>query len=294
MFGHPEVYILILPAFGIFSEVFQVFSQRKIYGYAFVAASTVAIGLLSFGVWAHHMFAAGLSLGFNNFFSAASLLIGVPTGVKVFSWIMTMYGGSVRFTTSMLFAIAFLIEFTIGGLSGIAFSLVSMDQQLTDTYFVVAHLHYVFVGGSLFGMFAALFYWFPKISGRYLNEKSGKWFFWIFVTGFNLTFFLQHFLGIMGMARRVYTYRPIRGYVLLNFLSTSGAFLMGLASLILLLNIFQSLRKGDRAGADPWNGFTLEWYTGSPPQEKNFGKIPIVKSRRPLWDIKNPDNPDKD
>lgn len=294
LFGHPEVYILILPAFGIYSEVIQVFSQKKIFGYAFVAASTVAIGLLSFGVWVHHMFAAGLSNTFNNFFSAASMLIGVPTGIKIFSWICTMYGGSIRFTTSMLFAIAFLLEFTIGGLSGIAFSLVPIDQQLTDSYFVVAHLHYVFVGGSLFGMFSGIFYWFPKISGKMLNEKLGKWFFWIFVAGFNLTFFVQHFLGIMGMARRVYTYRAIKGYTILNFISTSGAFLMGLASLILLYNLYISLKKGKVAPVDPWNGFTLEWYATSPPHEKNFDQLPVVGSRRPLWDLKNPDNPDKD
>lgn len=294
MFGHPEVYILILPAFGIFSEVFQVFSQKKIFGYVFVAASTVAIGLLSFGVWIHHMFAAGLGNTVNSFFAASSMLIGVPTGVKIFNWIGTMYGGRIRLSTAMLFAIAFLIEFTIGGLSGIGFSIVPIDWQLTDTYFVVAHLHYVFVGGSLFSVFSALFYWFPKITGRLLNEKLGKLFFWLFILGFNLTFFLQHFLGLMGMPRRVYTYQAIPYYTLLNVLSSAGAYLMGAAVLILLYNIYKTLQKQIMDVKDPWNGFTLEWYAASPPAEKNFDDVPVVGSRRPFWDIKNPHNRDYD
>lgn len=294
MFGHPEVYILILPAFGIYSEVFQVFSQKKIFGYVFVAASTVAIGLLSFGVWVHHMFATGLGNTVNSFFAASSMLIGVPTGIKIFNWIGTMYGGRIRLTTSMLFAVAFLVEFTIGGLSGIAFSIVPIDWQLTDSYFVVAHLHYVFVGGSLFSVFAALFYWFPKITGRQLNEKLGKWFFWLFVLGFNLTFFLQHFLGLFGMSRRMYTYQEIPWYTVLNLLSTAGAFLMGGAVLLLLYNGYKTLKAEPMTDKDPWNGFTLEWYADSPPAEKNFGDVPVVSSRRPFWDIKNPHNRDYD
>lgn len=294
MFGHPEVYILILPAFGIYSEVFQVFSQKKIFGYAFVAASTVAIGLLSFGVWVHHMFAAGLGNTVNSFFSAASMLIGIPTGVKIFNWIGTMYGGKIRLTTSMLFAVAFLIEFTIGGLSGIGFSIVPIDQQLTDSYFVVAHLHYVFIGGSLFSVFSALFYWFPKITGRMLNEKLGKGFFWLFAIGFNLTFFLQHFLGLMGMPRRVYTYQQIPWYTILNFLSSAGAYLMAAAVLLLLYNIYKTLKNPSMENKDPWNAFTLEWYASSPPDEKNFVDVPVVNSRRPFWDIKNPLNRDYD
>ena len=294
MFGHPEVYILILPAFGIYSEVFQVFSQKKIFGYVFVAASTVAIGLLSFGVWVHHMFAAGLGNTVNSFFAAASMLIGVPTGVKIFNWIGTMYGGKIRLTTSMLFAIAFLIEFTIGGLSGIQFSIVPLDWQLTDTYFVVAHMHYVIVGGTIFSVFAALFYWFPKITGKELNERSGKWFFWLFVVGFNLTFFLQHFLGLMGMPRRVYTYQDIPYYTLLNFLSTAGAYLMGAATVVLLYNIYKTLKSEAMENKDPWNAFTLEWYADSPPREKNFVDVPVVSSRRPFYDLKNPQNRDYD
>jgi len=294
MFGHPEVYILILPAFGIYSEVFQVFSQKKIFGYVFVAASTVAIALLSFGVWAHHMFAAGLGNTVNSFFAASSMLIGIPTGIKIFNWIGTMYGGNIRLTTSMLFAVAFLIEFTIGGLSGIAFSIVPIDWQVTDSYFVVAHLHYVFVGGSLFGLFAGLFYWFPKISGRVLDEKLGRWFFWLFVIGFNLTFFLQHFLGMMGMARRVYTYADIPYYTLLNFLSSAGAYLMAAAVVVLLYNVYTTLKKPVMNNKDPWNAFTLEWYADSPPKEKNFVNVPVVGSRRAFYDIKHPENPDCD
>ncbi|GAA0553134.1 cytochrome c oxidase subunit I [Chitinophaga japonensis] len=294
MFGHPEVYILILPAFGVYSEVFQVFSGKRIFGYAFVAGSTVAIALLSFGVWVHHMFATGLGNTVNSFFAASSMLIGIPTGVKIFNWLGTMYGGHLRFTVPMLFAVAFLIEFTIGGLSGIAFSIVPIDWQLTDSYFVVAHLHYVFIGGSLFGMFAALFYWFPKMSGRMLDERLGRWFFWLFVIGFNLTFFIQHFLGLMGMPRRVYTYPDIPYYTLLNFLASAGAFLMALAVMLLLYNLYRSIRKGPPAPADPWDAFTLEWYTASPPPEKNFDRLPPVNSRRPLWDLKHPENPDKD
>lgn len=294
LFGHPEVYILILPAFGIYSEVFQVFSQQKIFGYVFVAASTVAIGLLSFGVWVHHMFATGLGNTVNGFFAASSMLIGIPTGIKIFNWIGTMYGGRIRFTTSMLFAIAFLIEFTIGGLSGIGFSIVPFDWQLTDSYFVVAHLHYVFVGGSLFALFSALFYWFPKMSGRQLNEKLGKWFFWLFVIGFNLTFFLQHFLGMMGMPRRVYTYQEIPYYTLLNLLSTAGAYLMGASIVLLLYNMNKTLKSAPIENKDPWNGFTLEWYAASPPGERNFTDVPVVSSRRPFWDLKNPHNRDYD
>lgn len=292
LFGHPEVYILILPAFGIFSEVFQVFSGKRIFGYGFVAASTVAIALLAFGVWMHHMFAVGSGLVVNGFFSASSMLIGIPTGVKIFNWLATMYGGTIRFTVSMMFAIAFLIEFTIGGLTGIAFSIVPIDWQLTDTYYVVAHLHFVFMGGSLFGVFSGLFYWFPKITGRMLNEKMGKWFFWLFVIGFNATFFIQHVLGILGMPRRVYTYPDLPWYGLFNFISTCGAFLMGIATLLLLYILYNGRKKGAIAGNDPWDGFTLEWLTVSPPPLKNFDSLPTVNGRRPLWDIKHSDNPD--
>src|SRR5699024_9700075 len=211
-FGHPEVYITILPAFGIMSEVIPVFSRKPIFGYAFVAASTVAMALLSFGVWAHHMFATGMGNTVNSFFGAASMLIGIPTGIKVINWVGTMWGGSIRLTTAMLFCIAFLVDFTIGGLTGIAFAIVPIDWMVTDSCFVVAHIHYVFLGGSIFGVFAGIYYWFPKMSGRLLSEKWGKLMFWLFVIGFNLTFFVQHFLGLMGMPRRVFTYPDLPGF----------------------------------------------------------------------------------
>ncbi len=287
IFGHPEVYILILPSFGILSEVFQVFSRKPIFGYPFIASSSVAIALLAFGVWAHHMFAVGLGNNVNAFFSASSMLIGIPTGIKVFNWLATMYGGKIRFTVSMLFAIAFLIEFTIGGLSGIAFSIVPIDWQLTDTYYVVAHIHYVFIGGTIFGLLAGLFYWFPKMTGKMLEEPLGKWFFWLFVIGFNLTFLVQHALGVMGMPRRVYTYPALRGYGVLNFISTGGAFLMGASVLLLVCIIRRSLANGETAGADPWDGYTLEWATDSaPPSLKNFYELPVVRGRRPYWETK--------
>jgi cytochrome c oxidase subunit I len=286
IFGHPEVYIVILPPFGILSEVFPVFSRKPIFGYAFVAASSVAIALLAFGVWAHHMFAVGLGNTVDAFFSASSMLIGIPTGVKVFNWIATMYGGKIKFTVSMMFAIAFLIEFTIGGLSGIAFSIVPIDWQLTDTYYVVAHLHYVFIGGTIFGILAGLFYWFPKMTGKMLDEKMGKWFFWLFVIGFNGTFLVQHILGIKGMPRRVFTYPDLPWYGVLNFISTIGAFIMGASVLLLVYTVYKSIKSGKAAGNDPWNGFTLEWLTTSPPPLKNFDEVPEVKSRWPLWDMK--------
>jgi cytochrome c oxidase subunit 1/cytochrome c oxidase subunit I+III len=292
IFGHPEVYIVVLPPFGILSEVFPVFSRKPIFGYAFVAASSVAIALLAFGVWAHHMFAVGLGNTVDSFFSAASMLIGIPTGVKVFNWLATMYGGKIRFTTSMLFAIAFLIEFTIGGLTGIAFSIVPIDWQLTDTYYVVAHLHYVFIGGTFFGLFAGLFYWFPKMTGKLLDEKLGKWFFWLFTIGFNATFLVQHLLGILGMPRRVFTYPDLPWYGTLNLISSFGALLMGVSILVLIYMIYKSLKSGKDAGKDPWDGFTLEWLTTSPPQLKNFDDVPVVNGPRPLWDMKNPGNRD--
>ena len=286
IFGHPEVYIVILPPFGIISEVIPTFSRKPIFGAAFVAASSVAIALLAFGVWAHHMFAVGMGNTADAFFSAASMLIGIPTGVKVFAWIATMYGGKIKFTVSMMFAVAFLIEFTIGGLSGIAFAIVPIDWQLTDTYFVVAHLHYVFIGGTIFGVLAGLFYWFPKMTGKFLDEKMGKWFFWLFVIGFNGTFLVQHALGMLGMPRRVFTYPDLPWYGTLNMISTISAFIMGLSVLFLGYIIVKSRKSGKKAGDDPWDGSTLEWTTSSPPSLKNFDEVPVVNSRYPLWDLK--------
>jgi len=293
-FGHPEVYILALPAFGIISEVIPVFSRKPIFGYKFIAASTVAIALLAFGVWIHHMFAAGMSNTVNGFFAASSMLIGIPTGIKVINWIGTMYKGSIRMTVSMMFAMAFLIDFTIGGLSGASFAIVPIDWQLTDTYYVVAHIHYVFLGGTAFGIFAGIFYWFPKISGRHLSEKLGKWHLWLFVLGFNMTFLLQHVLGIIGMPRRVYTYPADLSYwEILNLVSSLGAIFMFAGIAVFLWNIYVTLKKPRQAEDNPWEAWTLEWATTSPPQLQNFTSLPPVHSRRPLWDLKHPDNPDK-
>jgi cytochrome c oxidase subunit 1/cytochrome c oxidase subunit I+III len=291
-FGHPEVYILALPAFGIISEVIPVFSRKPIFGYEFVAASSVAIMLLSFGVWAHHMFAVGLGNTFNAFFAATSMLIAVPTGVKVFNWTATMWGGSLQLRTAMLFAMAFLIDFTIGGLSGVLFAIVPVDLRLTDTYFVVAHIHYVFLGGSLTAGLAGAYYWFPKITGRMLSEKIGKWNFWLFVIGFNGTFFGFHLLGMLGMPRRVFTYPNLPYLGTLNMISTLFAVLLGISFAVFIWNIFYSLRHGKKAGDNPWNAWTLEWLASSPPQPKNFETIPLIRSRRPLWDLSHPDNPD--
>ncbi|MGA9590184.1 MAG: cytochrome c oxidase subunit I [Salegentibacter sp.] len=292
-FGHPEVYILILPAFGVISEVTPVFSRKPLYGYTFIVVSGAAIALLSFGVWVHHMFAVGMSDTFNIFFAASSMLIAIPTGVKIINWIGTMYKGSIRLRVPMLFVIMFLINFTFGGLSGVSFAIVPLDWQLTDTYYVVAHLHYVFLGGTAFAVFAGIFYWFPKMTGRQLSEKLGKWQLWLFVIGFNMTFLLQHILGMLGMPRRVYTYPDQPYWRTLNVISSAGAVLMFIAVAIFLYNLYSTLKKKRTAEANPWEAWTLEWYAPSPPTIKNFGELPHVHSRRPIWDIKHPENPDK-
>jgi len=284
IFGHPEVYIMILPAFGMISEIIPVFSRKPIFGYPFVASSTLAIGFLSYGVWVHHMFAVALGRTILSVFAAASMLIAVPTGVKIFNWTATMLGGSIRFTTSMLFAVAFLLEFTIGGLSGMIFAVVPVDWQVTDTYFVVAHIHYVLFGGTIFALFAGIYYWFPKITGHLLDEPLGHWHFWLVLVGFNMTFFVQHILGLLGMPRRVYTYSDVPWWGALNLVSTIGAGILTLGVLLFCANILLSLRFGARAGNNPWNAWTLEWSGDSAPV--------AVRSRRPLWDLKHPEAPD--
>jgi cytochrome c oxidase subunit 1/cytochrome c oxidase subunit I+III len=292
-FGHPEVYIMVLPAFGMISEVIPVFSRKPIFGYAFVAASTVAIAVLSFGVWAHHMFTVGLGRVADAIFAASSLLIAVPTGVKIFNWVATMWGGSIRLRTAMLFAVAFLLQFVVGGLSGVTFAVVPIDWQMTDTYYVVAHFHYVLFGGTAFGVMAAIYYWFPKMTGRLLDERLGRAHFWLMVLGFNLTFFVQHFLGLLGMPRRVYTYPDLPHWGALNLASTVGAFILGLSALLLVVNVLWSLQAGAVAGDNPWNAWTLEWATPSPPPAHNFEFVPPVRDRRPLWDLAHPEAPDE-
>jgi cytochrome c oxidase subunit I len=287
-FGHPEVYIMALPAFGMISEIVPVFSRKPIFGYEFVAGSTVAIAILSFGVWAHHMFAVGLGHTADFVFAAGSMLIAVPTGVKIFNWVATLWGGSIRLTTSMLFAVAFLLQFVVGGLSGITFASAPIDWQMTDTYYVVAHFHYVLFGGTAFAIFAGVYYWFPKMSGRMLSERVGRFHFWLMVLGFNLTFFVQHFLGFAGMPRRVYTYPDVPTWGALNLVSTVGAFLMGIAALVFIGNIVWSLRSGARATDNPWDAWTLEWATTSPPPPHNFDAVPPIRGRRPLWDLAHP------
>jgi len=292
IFGHPEVYILVIPAFAFVSEIVPVFSRKAMFGYPIMVAATVAIGFLSMAVWAHHMFTVGMSSNANTFFVLSTMAIGVPTGIKIFNWLATMWGGKIHFQTPMLFCIAFLFQFLIAGLTGIMLSAAPFDWQLGNSYFVVAHFHYVIVGGILFALFGAFYYWFPKMTGRMLSETLGKWHFWIMVIGFHLTFDFMHIPGLLGMPRRVYTYEPGRGWETWNLLSSIGVIFQGAAILIFVYNMIVSYYKGAPAGNDPWDAWTLEWATTSPPPEYNFAAIPEVRSRRPLWDIKHPDDPD--
>lgn len=292
IFGHPEVYILVLPSFGVMSEVVPVFSRKPIFGYPMMVAASVLIGFISAGVWAHHMFTVGLNSFGQTFFAIATLAIAVPTGIKIFNWLATMYGGKIRLELPMLFAIAFLFHFLIAGLTGVMLGVAPFDWQLNDSYFVIAHFHYVIVGGILFGVFAFFYFWYPKAFGRMLDNRLGLLHFWFFTIGFHLTFDPQHFAGILGMPRRIYTYHPGRGWEIWNLISTIGAFVQGIGILFFVINLFWAARKGKIAGDDPWDAWTLEWTTTSPPPEYNYDKIPTVLSRRPLWDLKHPEDPD--
>jgi cytochrome c oxidase subunit 1 len=283
IFGHPEVYILILPGMGIVSEILPVFSRKPLFGYAVVIFSGIAIGFLGWGVWAHHMFASGIGPVAAAAFGLSTMLIAIPTGVKIFNWLGTVWGGQVRLATPMLFALGFIAQFTIGGLSGVMHSIVPSDTQQTDTYFVVAHFHYVLFGGLIFAVFGGLHYWHPKIFGRMLNESMGKLSFWLMVIGFNLTFFPMHFLGFEGQPRRTYTYPEGMGWDFMNLLATIGAFIIAAAVLVYLVNVIYTTKRGPIAGPDPWDGRTLEWSTSSPPPEYNFVHTPVVSHRDEWW-----------
>jgi len=290
-FGHPEVYILVLPYFGVITEVIPVFSRRPVFGYTGIVFATLAIASLSVGVWAHHMFTTGaITLAY---FSGLSMLIAIPTGVKFFNWIGTMWGGSISFSAAMKFTLGFLVTFLFGGITGVMLASAPIDFAVHDTYFVVAHMHYVLFGGSVFGLYAAVFYWFPKVTGRCLSERLGTIQFWMTFIGFHLTFFVQHILGLEGMQRRVASYLPGDGITTLNRVSTIGAFLLGASTLPFLWNVWRTLRSRDRgqvAGDNPWDAHTLEWATTSPPPAHNFdGPLPPIRSNRPVWDRSHPE-----
>jgi cytochrome c oxidase subunit 1 len=292
LFGHPEVYILILPAMGIVSEVLPVFSRKPLFGYPVVVFSGIAIGFMGWGVWAHHMFAVGLGPVANSAFALSTMFIAVPTGVKIFNWMGTLHGGDLRFTTPMLFSLGFIAMFTIGGLSGVTHAVVPADYQQTDTYYIVAHFHYVLFGGAIFGLFAGIYYWWPKITGKLLSESIGKTHFWLMLLGFNLTFAPFHILGLQGMARRIYTYPEGRGWDVWNMMSTIGAFVIAVSILAFLYNVVRTRRRGMEAGADPWDARTLEWSIPSPPPPHNFDEIPVVHSVDAFWHTKYAEGPD--
>ncbi|MGI9032290.1 MAG: cytochrome c oxidase subunit I [Acidimicrobiales bacterium] len=282
LFGHPEVYILILPAMGIVSEVIPVFARKPLFGYQVMVFSGIAIGFMGWGVWAHHMFASGLGPVATSAFSASTMFIAVPTGVKIFNWLATLWRGKIRLTTPLLFAVGFVAMFTIGGLSGVTHGVVPADTQQTDTYYVVAHFHYVLFGGSVFGLFAGIYYWWPKVTGRMLSDKLGRLQFWLFIVGFNMTFGPFHILGLQGMPRRIYTYPSHRGWDFWNQVSTIGSFVIAAGVLLFVYNVWVS-RKSPEVGDDPWDARTLEWSTSSPPPEYNFAEVPMVTARDELW-----------
>jgi cytochrome c oxidase subunit I+III len=282
-FGHPEVYIIFVPALGMVSSIVSTFARRPIFGYPAMVVSLVVTGFLAFGLWVHHMFTTGIPQLGQSFFSAMSMMIAIPTGVQIFCWIATIWAGRTVLRVPMLFVIGFIVVFIIGGFTGVMVASVPYDVQAHDTYFVVAHLHYVLLGGAVFPLFGALYYWFPKLTGRMLGERLGQWHFWLFFLGVNLTFFPMHFLGLDGMPRRVYTYLPETGWGPLNLLATVGAVTIAASVLVLAINVVRSLRQGVMAGDDPWGAPTLEWATSSPPPPYNFHHLPTVHSRSPLW-----------
>ena len=288
IFGHPEVYILILPSFGIVSEVIPVFSRKPIYGYPFMVFSGIAIGFMGWGVWAHHMFASGIGPISVAAFSLSTMFIAVPTGVKILNWMATMWGGKLHFTTPMLFAVGLVAMFTIGGLSGVTHAVSPADMQQTDTYYIVAHFHYVLFGGALLGLFSGIYFWFPKVFGLMLNEKLGKWHFWVTLIGFNLTFGPMHILGLNGMSRRISTYQDSEGFTFWNQVASVGAFVIALGTLIFIINIAVSVRRWRAAGRpnpgpDPWDARSLEWMIPSPTPEHNFDEVPTIHAQDDFW-----------
>ena len=276
IFGHPEVYILVLPSFGIISEVLPVFSRKPLFGYPFVVFSGIAIGFMGWGVWAHHMFASGLGPISVAVFSVTTMFIALPTGVKIINWIGTMWGGRLTFTTAMLFAVGLVTQFTIGGLSGVTHAVSPSDTQQTDTYWIVAHFHYVLFGGAVFGLFAGFYYWWPKVFGRLLDEKLGKWNFWVMVIGMNLTFGPMHIVGLQGQPRRMYNYQAGYGHEIWNLLETIGSLILAIGVLLFIINVVKTNRRPADAPLDPWDARSLEWITSSPPKEYNFERVPTV------------------
>jgi cytochrome c oxidase subunit 1/cytochrome c oxidase subunit I+III len=284
IFGHPWVYIIVLPAFGIVSTMLPTFARRSIIGYTYIVIAEMAVALIGFGVWVHHMFATGIPQIALSFISASSFMVTIPSAIRVFAWIATLIAGKPLLRTPMLFVLGFIVIFVLGGLSGAMFAAIPFDQQLHDSYFVVAHFHYVLFGGAVFPIFGALYYWLPKMTGRLLSDSLGKWSFWLMFVGFNLAFFPMHITGLLGQPRRTYTYQSGLGWDVWNLLETIGAFLLALGILVTIVAWVQSLRRGARAEANPWGAETLEWSITSPPPEYNFETIPTVRSREPLWD----------
>jgi cytochrome c oxidase subunit I+III len=291
-FGHPDVYIMLVPALGIVTAIVQVCARRPVTGYTLLAVSFISIGFISFGLWVHHMYAAGLPVLGMNFFTAASMLITVPSGITIFAWIFTLLRGRVQLNTALLFCVGFIMLFILGGITGIMVASVPFDLQVHDTYFVVAHFHYVLIGGVVFPIFAAIYFWFPKITGLMLGERLGRAQFWLFFVGFNLTFFPMHILGLQGMPRRVYTYLPEVDWGDLNLLATVGAFVMGLGGVVFLVNLVVTLGFGKAAPPNPWGADSLEWATASPPPQYNFERLPVVFGRNPLWESPHPTDAD--